>query len=398
MIFFFAAVGVVAGLALLFLAELAARLYSRRTGYYARLRWERIVTEIDQRVLPGIGPVVRWETNGDGERGTPVPRNREGLYRVLVAGGSAVECALLDQDSAWPAVVQQLLNQPDALERLSARQVHVGSIGKALMPVGGIRTILERILPRYEQLDLVVLMVGASDATEWLELETPENIPTQFETARLFCEWPEMTFGWHPRKTALWRIVARQYRRFSSQAHRRRNGGSRFLDLRQRRRNARHWVSELPNPEPMLAQMDKDLRAVVRMLRARGTRVIIVRQPWVDRPLRPEEDAVMWNFSRGRMNFHQPVDTYYTYDAVLQLFRDVDRRIARLADELGVESVNLMPLLESSLRTYYDLQHLTPEGARQVARHTVAAILADASLKVPSRTEATHDVMEHTAP
>ncbi|MCC6539169.1 MAG: hypothetical protein IT162_16580 [Bryobacterales bacterium] len=345
-------------------------------------------------------PHVRWETNQDGERGGPVPGNREGLYRVLVAGGSAVECGLLDQDSAWPAVVEHLLNEPEALERLAVRQAHVGNIGRSLLPVGGIRTILERTLPRYDKLDLAVLMVGSSDAIEWLELGTPAVIPTALGHQRLFGESPEVTFGWSPKRTALWRVAARQYRRVTGSPRVRRNGGSRFIELRQRRRNARNWISELPSPEPMLAQMEKDFRAVVRLLRSRGTRVLILRQPWIDRPLRPEEDAMMWNFFLGRMNFNQPADTFYTHDAVQKLFREVDCRIARLCRELNLESVNLMPRLESSMRTYYDFQHFTPEGARQVALHTTEAILAHSPEQRAAgrRSEPAQDVLEHTAP
>jgi hypothetical protein len=43
--------------------------------------------------------------------------------------------------------------------------------------------------------------------------------------------------------------------------------------------------------------------------------------------------------------------------------------------ELEVEQLELMPILEPSLKNYYDWLHLTPAAARTVARAVASAIL-----------------------
>ena len=53
----------------------------------------------------------------------------------------------------------------------------------------------------------------------------------------------------------------------------------------------------------------------------------------------------------------------------------VDERAARVANELEVEQLDLMPLLERSLVNYYDGFHATPAGARTVAAAVAAAVL-----------------------
>jgi hypothetical protein len=53
-----------------------------------------------------------------------------------------------------------------------------------------------------------------------------------------------------------------------------------------------------------------------------------------------------------------------------------DRRVERVARELGVEQVDLMPVLEASLSSYYDFLHFTPAGSRQIAWHVAAAVRA----------------------
>ena len=102
--------GALAAILLLLVAEAAARLWVRRQHYFVHRRWDRIQLRLDPHALPSLEPIVNFEVNGEGERGDPLPKDREGLYRVLVAGGSAAECGLLDQESAWPAVVQRSLN------------------------------------------------------------------------------------------------------------------------------------------------------------------------------------------------------------------------------------------------------------------------------------------------
>ncbi len=47
-----------------------------------------------------------------------------------------------------------------------------------------------------------------------------------------------------------------------------------------------------------------------------------------------------------------------------------------MTSRLGVERVNLMPVLNADLTNFYDFHHFTPAGARCVAEHTAAAVLA----------------------
>jgi lysophospholipase L1-like esterase len=53
----------------------------------------------------------------------------------------------------------------------------------------------------------------------------------------------------------------------------------------------------------------------------------------------------------------------------------VDAKAADIAVAHGVEQLDLMPLLDRSLATYYDGFHLTPAGAKAVASAVAAAVL-----------------------
>src|SRR5439155_24841264 len=129
------------GSALLVVAELGTRRWMRRRMRYAV--WPpglRLEVRQDPAVFPEMEPRVRFEVNADGERGGEVRRNEAGLYRILVAGGSSVECFALDQATSWPGALERLLNAPDMCGAFSSgagriRRVHVGNIGHSA--VGG---------------------------------------------------------------------------------------------------------------------------------------------------------------------------------------------------------------------------------------------------------------------
>src|SRR5918994_847400 len=77
--------------------ELAARWWIRdRDEYYVLPPGLRLRLQIDRGIFPQMERHTRFDVNNDGERGDEVPRSTDGLYRVLVGGGSQPEGFLLD--------------------------------------------------------------------------------------------------------------------------------------------------------------------------------------------------------------------------------------------------------------------------------------------------------------
>src|ERR1043165_11321 len=164
-------------IALAISAELIARSWiRRRTPYRVWPPGMRLELRQHPDVAPEIEPRVRFEINSDGERGAEAPRGDD-VFRILIAGGSAAECYALDQPTSWPGVLQRLLNEDDALRALGARRVHVGNIARAGVSSPELDLIFDRVLPNYERLDLLIVMVGASTVYHWLEDGAPLDRP-----------------------------------------------------------------------------------------------------------------------------------------------------------------------------------------------------------------------------
>ncbi|HSL20185.1 MAG TPA: hypothetical protein VK886_01525 [Vicinamibacterales bacterium] len=356
-------------------AELAARWWlHHRSHYYVLPPGLRLRLHPDPDVFPQLERVVRFETNSEGERGDEPPATRSGLFRILVAGGSQPEGYLLDQETSWPGALQRLLERPEHLASLGATRVHVGSIARSGVGSEALDLILERVLPRYPKLSAVVILVGASDVLRWLEFGAPPSPPPPVRVSDVFRCHPELAFGWSPRRLALVEMVLRIRHRWLRpvEVHDR---ACRWVG-RARAMRARAAVIRTTTPDhgPMLAHFERHFRRALRRAAAHADRVIVVRQPWFECAASAEELGLMWHGGAGQV-WLENVTTFYSLDVLSDLMSLLDVRAAEIASELGVEQVDLMPVLEASTRTYYDFFHATPVGARMIATAVSAAVL-----------------------
>jgi lysophospholipase L1-like esterase len=356
-------------------AELASRWWLRyRKQYYVFPPGLRLRLQTDREVFPQLEPVVRFDINRDGERGDEVPRRMHGVYRVLVAGGSQPEGYLLDQDSSWPGALQRLLQRPNSLQRLRTSRVHVGNIARSGVGSEALNLIFERVLPRYGRLQAIVLLVGASDVLRWLEEGAPPCAPPTVETSDIFRCHPEGPFGWKPQELASLELLRRVRRRWLRPVQVHERGGHWIAGARASRAAAQEIRTDLPDPTAMLEHFEVHFRRLLQRATSRADRVIVVRQPWFEKDYSPEEAAHMWHGGVGQV-WNHAVTTYYSFDVLFQLMRLLDARAAVVANALHVEHIDLMPLLDRSLDTYYDCFHVTPAGARAVADAVAAEIL-----------------------
>jgi len=347
------------------LAELLARLWlSKRGKYFVFKPGTTTLMQVDQKTFPDLPIQVRFAINAAGERGGSLPRTWKNTYRVLVAGGSAAECYLLDQEVSWPQVLQSHLN-PRASE-LGATRVHVGSISRSLVPCECLATMLRHALPGYERLDLVILMVGASDVVNWLEQKTPATLERgRMGIGRAFDVHPEGPFGWTLATLALRRIASFWYHSLGRPVEHREGAGKTIAKNRLMRANAREILDEVPDPTPMVEYFEAGFRDMVTVAKSHAKRVLVVRQPWLAKDFTPAEQARLWNFGAGRP-YVEEVTTYYAHHVVDSLMQRLDASQERICTELDVEQLDLMPHLERSFETYYDFLHFTPKGSKRV--------------------------------
>jgi len=377
----------IAGLAvpaLLVVVEVGCRMWvRRRSRYYVWPPRVRLEIRLEPEVFPQLEPRVRFDINADGERGGDIRGDERGLYRILVAGGSSVECLALDQLRSWPGALERLLNTPDSLHALAARRAHVGNIGHAGVGSAELDLILERVLPQYRHLDAVLVMVGASDVYHWLEEgASPSRPHSPVPELMLFSCHPQQPFGWKPGTWAVTEVVRRLRRLWFHPLEVKEHVGAWFATARRMRAEAKEVRTTLPDPTVVLDHFEHHFRRLVRRAQAHADRVLVVCQPWFEGDYTAEEAAHFWHGGVGRP-WKEPVTVYYGLEVINRLLDLVQTRAVTVAEELGVAHLNLRPTLRLGLRHYFDHDHYTPAGAAAVAR-TVAAALLGRSRREPS--------------
>lgn len=361
--------------------ELLARRWLRqRQSYYVWAPGYRRVAQIDLHAVPAAEPIARFEVNSVGERGSEPPQAQDVALHVLVAGGSAVECGLLDQETCWPNVLQDLLGREESRRTLGVSRVHVGNIGKSSVDSQALDRIFSRILPRYERLDVIIVLVGASNILRWLEEGAPETAPATDAPDAEYFDWhPSGPFGWHPKRTAVAELARRVRLRVFRPTQYRMQSGRFMTRARVARAQAKQTgglCTALPDATVMLDAWESSLRSALVRAMLHSARVIVARQPWLDKPIySAEEESRFWHGGFGDA-YKQEVTKFCSSEALRDLMRQIDDRAAKVALELGVEQVDLRASLESNLINYYDQFHFTPTGAA-----TVAAVLASVVLR-----------------
>jgi hypothetical protein len=106
----------------------------------------------------------------------------------------------------------------------------------------------------------------------------------------------------------------------------------------------------------------------------------------------------MWHGGTGQA-WREEITTYYSIEATSMLMAQLNRIAARVADGLSVEHIDLVPILDDSLKTYYDFIHLTPAGAGKVAAAVAGALLRQLPVTERMRAEAAsaRDRPQHAA-
>ena len=364
-----------AGAVLFVVSELAARAWLQRFGRaYVWAPYSRVKMILDREVLPTLEPAVEHHTNPDGERGDPVPRDHDSLFRVLVVGGSAAECWFLDQGSSWPSVVQTVLREPRNLARLGAQTVHVGNIGRSLVTTRHLDTILERVLPRYDKLDAIVFMVGVSDLILWLESGAPKHlVEGPIPSSALYTQHPDGPFGWKPKTLALRRLASWWNRRLRHPLYVRECVGKRLGDARVMRQRAKEVIDEMPDPTEMLERLEHWLELLIARAKEKAPHVLVVHQPWIERDFTPDEEKLLWSFGTGRP-YAGLVTRYYSHEVAWKLHRLVDNCVTKVAKRAGVDQLDVRVLVPNDFEHYYDDHHHTPKGCRVIGEAVARAL------------------------
>jgi lysophospholipase L1-like esterase len=359
------------GILLLAVAELALRLAGGHASYVWTPNLRRVLRP-QPGVAPGIEGESRFTINRWGIRGDPF--SREQTYRFLALGGSTTECLFLDDTEAWPRLLQDLLNA-----RLHTNGIWVGSAGKSGGTTRHHVVQLQKLLPQYPRMDAVLLLVGVNDLHLGLMDEGPEPVdydrPESAAYRRLEAAALPAGPGWdadYPwfKRTELWRRVrAARYALRGAPAEKRLvqdEAGKFYAELRGARAQAA-TRERLPDLAGALDEYERNLKAIIRIARERGVRVVFMTQPVLWRADLPDDmRRLLWMGGAGDFAASEGKE-FYSVAALADGMAQYNRRLVDVCAREGVECVDLAAALPRDLSVFYDDAHFNEAGARRVA-------------------------------
>lgn len=193
----------------LFIAELVLRLVSPHEAYFCSIPNVELERKNKFHEFFNIDSSYHYSVNEFGYR-SPSQFSQD-RFGILTVGGSTTDCIGLADNETWPWQLEEKLNAT------SSEQFTVGNIGVPAFNSFHHVLQVERIVPQFENIKMVVMLVGINDFSRFLHLPEEELLPEQKELLHhTFVRHPRsVNEKWHE-KTELWahaRDVANHIRR-----------------------------------------------------------------------------------------------------------------------------------------------------------------------------------------
>ena len=360
------------------LLELSARRWLwRSTKYRVHPPNTELIVGLSEHVSDRLAPVVLNRYNALGERASQRESQSTTGLRVLVAGGSAAECFFLDQDLAWPARLESLLNEPTALEAIGVSAVGVTTLARSAMRSRDVAEILERSNESLDRAAVVVLHLGSSDALQWLVRGAPKSYDDgRADVADMFLRHPEMVFRWRMREMALTECI----RRVQSAVRPSKNvrNAGRFLRSARAMRGKGEYLEGIPDTSGLLENLERGIRrCFAAALRSGGVVYFVPQIYYWKEHYEPREEAMLWLGGIGDASTGAQVKYFLRHDHVRDLMQLVNSKCLSIASDMGVCYADITGRVRICEANFYDDFHLTAAGANELAGAIADVIVAD---------------------
>ncbi|MBN1688935.1 MAG: SGNH/GDSL hydrolase family protein [Candidatus Omnitrophica bacterium] len=356
------------GAMIIFSEFLMRWIYSKKPFYLWPPKMERTISP-DPEILPGVSGISRFRTNSWGIRGDEIPEDNQ--YRILTAGGSAVESATLDQDETWSYLLEEKLKK-------EGFPVWIGNVGKSGLSLRGLRILLRYLLPEIPRVDMVIMLIGVNDLWlrlrddmeyEPMQIEPEENIPI-FLSA-VFSEYPLVDRNI---KGQLWSeqsgIIYGMTKLYAA--------GSAFLghqdvwiedikELRQRRQDAIKIREQLPDLSSSLREYRFNIERIIILLKQHNITSVFLTHPVMWRGnLPPSLEALLWAGNVGDINLSKPGE-YYSVETLAEGMRQYNELLLKICEEQKLYCYDLAGQLSQDETAFFDDCHFNESGGRMVA-------------------------------
>lgn len=315
--------------------------------------------EPDPSVLSGLDDKASFSINELGIRTTNKDRKSCDL-QILTIGGSTTECFFLDDNKAWPAI----------LDSLFEKKHWVGNLGRSGLNTSHHILTLEKGLDQYGDLDCIIFLTGIND----LNRDINQSQGVKIDQRSLF----DQTFMYRENgasgllgKLALVKKIKEVKKNMSNKRDDDRVQtvtGSNYQQWRENRKSASKILDTIPKLDRELIAYAGKISSLIDLCLGRDIKPIFLTQPslYSENPSESSK-SLCWMGGIGNYQSEQG-RPYYSLKVLHQLLEEYNQVVRDVCDQRGVSFVDLAEIIEPKSAYFYDDCHFTNTGARLVAQ------------------------------
>jgi lysophospholipase L1-like esterase len=335
-----------------------------------RLRGDRLILPANTRVVltqeanPKLDREIVVTRNSLGFRGPDPPPDFDRRLTLVAVGGSTTECRFLGDGSDWPAALsRELARSLDGLWVNNAGLDGHSSFGHLKL----VEQRLARLRPR-----VALLLMGLNDVAR----DDPKYQDTAL-TARPDLEGSGRILLWAARRSAAVSLAWNAWRARQAERLALVQPVLDLASLPQDGSGRRGRAVARAHRQGSARAYRERVDALLQATRGAGIEPVLLTQPAL---YGPAQDDVTGVDLGAIVVDHQGTNGAVAW-ATLEAYNDVLRELGR---EQGVPLLDVARRLPKSSRLYYDLVHLTREGAAELGRIAAADLCPLLAARFPA--------------
>lgn len=332
------------------------------------IQWHIWPPNLNQRFYPapeilvGVNDTSSFTTNSHGFRGDEYLAD---ATQILCLGGSTTECLYLDDEEAWPRLLQKLLNQQ------GGKRIQIMNGGRAGHGLPHHLLQLEKILPQEPSIKKVIILAGANDFLRRLSTNSDFNRAAYLEglVEKAFLVRPPSTYEKWYKKTALWHILRQNWQRI--QLEKRKSevqdpSGLAMKGWREKRANAPRPFSALGNLDASIADYQSYIRQIDSVCLHHQIELVWIAQPvlWRD-SMDTFFESLLWS---GALLQQGEEKHYFKPSALYAGMTAFNEVLDQTAAQLNRQIIRMDTMLPPDTTVFYDDMHFNESGAVRVAK------------------------------
>lgn len=306
----------------------------------------------DSLIFPGISGASVFQTNEFGFRGDAL--YKDGTSIILTLGGSTTECLYLDQNEAWPSLLETHCKS-DSMPYV------VFNGGKSALNSAHHKVQLEKLFPKELPVRILILKTGLNDILFYLKNGSNPDFDFYSTGGALENESATVVLaglGYFRVKSLLGRFNRSEVQDST---------GKIYNTWRSYYQNNKVFHDTLPDISILETRFKQNLGEIKRLCAQRGIQLVLLSTPVMWRSDNAEhEKNLFWMGGVGDYQQGKGI-AYFTPGALRNAVEKMNSVINTFAVENNITFIDLAQKIEPDTTSFYDDCHFNEAGSEKAA-------------------------------